>query len=63
MRQQIERKGKFYVKLELLTAVVMTINVYWNITLCNPMKDNKWFRKNTSPPISGSKNKPNKEPA
>jgi hypothetical protein len=42
-RQQIESKGKFYAKFELLTIVVMKIYFYWNITLCNPMKDNKCF--------------------
>jgi hypothetical protein len=33
-------------------------HVLWNITLCNPLT----FRRNMSPLISGSKNKPSKKP-
>jgi hypothetical protein len=46
---------------EIVTHVVKNICVFWDITLCGPLKVNIRFE-GTSPPSSGRKNKPDKNP-
>jgi hypothetical protein len=46
---------------EVLTTVVINSTVFWDITLCSPLRVNRRFG-GTSPPCSGS-NKPSKKPA
>jgi hypothetical protein len=38
-------------------------SVFWDITLCSPLKINRNFEENMSPPSSGSKDKTNHKPA
>jgi hypothetical protein len=38
------KQKKIIVGPEILTAVVMTSPVFWNITLCSPVKVNRHFR-------------------
>jgi ribosome maturation factor RimP len=47
----------YCVGFEVLTAVVMKSNVFWDIMPCSPLKVNRRFG-GISPPSSGSKNKP-----
>jgi hypothetical protein len=42
-------------------VVVMKSTIFWDIMMCSPLKVNRRFR-GTSPPSSGSKNKPIKKP-
>jgi hypothetical protein len=49
----------FFAGIEFLTAVIMKIIIFWDIT---PLKVNRRFE-GTSPPSSESKNKPSKKPA
>jgi hypothetical protein len=57
-------KQKARIGFEVLAAVVVEISVLWNITPCSPLAKSKlMFRRNTSPPFSGSKNKPSNKPA
>jgi hypothetical protein len=50
------------VRFEVLTAVVMNSTIVWDVTPCSPMNVNRGYGR-TSPPSSGSKNKPRKKPA
>jgi hypothetical protein len=50
------------VGFEVLTGVVMKSTIFWDITPCSPLKVN-WRFGGTSPPSSGSKNRPSKKPA
>jgi hypothetical protein len=47
---------------EILTAWVMKSFIFWDISLCSPLKESTFWR-NLSPPSSGSKNKPSRKPA
>jgi hypothetical protein len=47
---------------EVLTAVVMKINICWDVTPCSSMKINQRSG-GMSASSSGSKNKPSKKPA
>jgi hypothetical protein len=51
-----------HVGFEVLTAVVIKASIFWDIKPSSPLKDNRQFRRNISPPPSESKNKPSKKP-
>jgi hypothetical protein len=49
-------------RFEVLTAVVIKSTIFWDIKPCSSLSQ-PTFRRNISPPFSGSKNKPSKKPA
>jgi hypothetical protein len=52
-------KTKYLNALRML-SFTCTFPIFWDITPCSPLKINRRFRKNISPPSSGSKNKSSK---
>jgi hypothetical protein len=50
-------RGKILVWLEVMTPLVMNTTVFWDITLCSPIKERRRFGE-TSSPFPVSKNKP-----
>jgi hypothetical protein len=57
------RSGIMFVSIgsEVLTAVVVKSHIFLDIKPCSPLKIKPTFRRNMSPPISGSKNTPSEE--
>jgi hypothetical protein len=49
-------------EFQVLTAVLMKISIFWDITPCIPLQSQPTFRRNMSLLSSGPKNKPGKEP-
>jgi hypothetical protein len=48
---------------EVLAEVVTKSSTFWDMTPCTPLKVNRRFGGDMTPPSSGSKNKPNKQPS
>jgi hypothetical protein len=48
---------EFYIGFKVLKAVVMRSSIFWDIPPCSPLKVNRLFRRNISPPSSASTTK------
>jgi hypothetical protein len=56
LQQRFGATYRLYVGFEVFTEVVMKSIIFWDMTPCSPLSCTPTFRRNVSPPSSGSKN-------